>query len=98
MGQFSCNLLTKCAFVHTPNAASADNGRDALDNEVSKGAPMKPVNTLSDAELASEFHSVARMAGRLRHDGQTGEAAILIRRQTAVLSEMTRRAERSYTV
>ena len=59
---------------------------------------MKPVDTLTDAELTNEFHSVARMAGRLRHEGHTGEAAILIRRQTAVLREMTRRAERSYQV
>jgi hypothetical protein len=59
---------------------------------------MKPVDKLTDAELSAEFHSVAQRAGHLRHDGHDGEAALLIRRQTAVLAEMTRRAESSYEI
>ncbi|CAM3903310.1 hypothetical protein [Smaragdicoccus niigatensis] len=55
---------------------------------------MKPASELSDAELASEFRAVAR----LRHEGPSSSAEQLIRRQTAVLDEMTRRAERAYEV
>lgn len=55
---------------------------------------MKPASELSDAELASEFHAVAR----LRHETHSISAEQLIRRQTAVLDEMRRRAERSYEV
>ncbi len=59
---------------------------------------MKPVDTLTDAELAAEFHSMGRLASRLRSAGQTGESAIVVQRRTALLREMTRRAEGSYTV
>ena len=65
-----------------------------LDDDVSLEVPVKPASELSDAELASEFRAVAR----LRHESHSTSAEQLIRRQTAVLDEMTRRAERAYEV